>query len=341
MELLKKLSSASGVSGSEKEVANIIKEELEKYVDEIEIDHMGNVIATKKGKKNAPSIFLDAHMDEIGLMVKYIDKNGFIFFTTVGGINDQMLMNQSVTFRTKIGDVMGIIGSKPIHLMDTDERNRIIKSRDMFIDIGTSSKEETEELINIGDVATINGVYSESAPGYILGKALDDRVGCYILVEVMKRIKSSATVHAVGTVQEEVGLKGAKVSSFKLNPDYAIALDVTPTGDYPGISLKEANVKIGKGPAIIVADGGGRGLIANRDLNAKFKKIAEENNIQVQFEISDSGTTDGMQIHLNREGIPTTGVSIPTRYIHTPVSVCYKSDIEEAIVLLVEFINNF
>ena len=341
MELMKELSLAPGVSGSEEEIVNIITRELKDVADKIETDSMGNVIATKKGQKKAPTVMLAAHMDEIGLMVKYIDDNGFIIFTTIGGINDQMLMNQTVKIHSTVGEpVVGVIGSKPPHVTSPEERNKIVKYKDMFIDIGAKDKEEAEKMVKIGDKITFNSIFAEYPNNRVMGKALDNRVGCYVMMEVLKRVDTRATVYGVGTVQEEVGLKGAKTVSFKLNPDLAFALDVTLSGDHPGIKKDEAPVVMGEGPAVILADASGRGILTQDSVKNLLIKAGDENDIPYQLEVSDGGTTDGTAIHLTREGIPTGVVSVPTRYIHTPVSVCSMDDVENTIRLITEAINS-
>ena len=337
---MKELSLAPGVSSCEEEVAKIITRELKDVADDIEIDSMGNLIATKKGEKKAPKVMLAAHMDEIGLMVRYIDDNGYLKFSTIGGINDQMLMNQTVTVHSSVGEnVIGVIGSKPPHVTTPEERKKVVKADDMFIDIGAKDKEEAEKMVKVGDVMTFNSLFVEYPNNLIMGKALDNRVGCYVMIEVLKRVDTRATVYGVGTVQEEVGLKGAKTASFKLNPDLAFALDVTLSGDHPGIKPEEAPVVIGKGPAVILADASGRGILTQKSVKDMLIKAGDENDIPYQLEVSDGGTTDGTAIHLTREGIPTGVLSVPTRYIHTPVSVCSMEDVENTIELIVKAIN--
>jgi endoglucanase len=341
MELMKELCLAPGVSGSEDEVAKIIARELKDVADKIETDSMGNLIATKKGDKKAPTVMLAAHMDEIGLMVRYIDDNGFIRFSTIGGINDQMLMNQTVTIHSSVGeDVIGVIGSKPPHVTTPEERKKVVKFDDMFIDIGAKDKEEAEKMVRVGDVMTFNSIFAEYPNNLVMGKAIDNRAGCYVMIEVLKRVDTRATVYCVGTVQEEVGLKGAKTAAFKLNPDLAFALDVTLSGDHPGIKPDEAPVVIGKGPSVILADASGRGILTFKSIKDMLIKAGDENDIPYQLEVSDGGTTDGSSIHLTREGIPTGVLSVPTRYIHTPVSVCSMDDIEYTIELIVKAIND-
>ena len=339
-DLLKKLSDAHGVSGFEDEVRNIMIDELKDHVDDVVVDEMGNMIATRNGKSDGKKIMLAAHMDEIGLMVRYIDKNGFIKFSKIGGINDQMLLNQEVTIRTSNGDVTGVIGSKPPHRMKEAERKKITDYENMFIDIGASDKEDAEKMVKLGDVGTIKQEFTPLGKLY-KGKALDNRIGCAVLIEVMKNAKTSATVYGVGTVQEEVGLKGAKTSAFRLNPDMAIALDVTIAGDHPGIKEEDAPTKIGKGPGVILADASGRGLITHPKVKELIISVAEEKDIPIQLEVSDGGTTDATAIHLTREGIPTGVISPPSRYIHTPVSVIGMEDVENAVKLITAILERF
>jgi len=340
MKLMEKLSITPGISGFEGKIVDIIKKELKAHVDEIQDDLMGNVIAIKKGEKKGSTVMLASHMDEIGLMVRYIDKKGFIRFTKIGGINDQMLLNQTVTIHSKNGDITGVIGSKPPHVMKSAERKKIIEYNTMFIDIGVFSKKEAEELISIGDPISFKSFYEEFPNNLIMGKALDNRIGCYIMIETMKRVDSNATVFGVGTVQEEVGLKGAKTSSFKINPDMAFALDVTIAGDHPGIKPDEAPVDMGKGPAVILADASGRGILTPEKIKNILVSSAEEEDIPYQLEVSEGGTTDATAIHLTKEGIPTGVVSVPTRYIHTTVSIASMEDIKNTISLLVKVINS-
>lgn len=332
-DLLKKLADAPGVSGFEDEVRDIMINELKDSVDKIEIDQLGNLIATRNGKPDGKKIMLAAHMDEIGLMIRYIDKNGFIKFSKIGGINDQMLLNQEVSIHTSNGIVIGVIGSKPPHRMKEAERKKVIDYENMFIDIGVSDKEEAEKLVKLGDPITIKQEFTELGKLY-KGKALDNRIGCAVLVEVMKKAESDATIYGVGTVQEEVGLKGAKTAAFKLNPDMALALDVTIAGDHPGIKEEDAPAKTGKGPGIILTDASGRGLITHPKIKELLISVADKEEIPYQLEVSEGGTTDATAIHLTREGIPTGVISPPTRYIHTPVSVVAMEDVENAVKLI-------
>ena len=243
-DLLEKLSNASGVSGFEEEVRNLMIRELEGHVDDMQVDNMGNLIAIKEGAPDGKKVMLAAHMDEIGLMVRYIDKDGFIKFSKIGGINDQMLLNQEVCIHTPHGAVMGVIGSKPPHRMKAAEKKKVLEYEHMFIDIGAANREEAEEKVNVGDPITISQEFGELGEELVKGKALDNRVGCAVLIEVMKRARSDATIYAVGTVQEEVGLKGARTSAYRINPDLALALDVTIAGDHPVLRRRKPLLKL-------------------------------------------------------------------------------------------------
>ena len=334
-ELLKKLSNAHGVSGSEGSVYDIIKRELKGSVDEIKEDTMGNLIAIKSGGKF--SVMLAAHMDEIGLMVKYIDDKGFIRFVTLGGWFAPTLYNQRVIFHGSKGQVYGVIGGKPPHMMDEDERKKVMKTDDMFVDVGAKNPADVSELgIAVGTPVTIDREFTELANGRVTGKAFDNRAGVAMLIKAIKSMKSPNTVYAVFTVQEEVGLKGARTSSYALDPDCAIATDVTIPGDHPGIDKKDANVEMGKGPVITIVDAAGRGLIASRPLITWLCEAADKNDIPVQLEVGSGGTTDATAIHLTKGGIPSTTISIATRYIHSPVEVLDLQDIEEGVRLIVE-----
>jgi putative aminopeptidase FrvX len=334
-ELLRKLSNAHGLSGSEESVTGIVKRELKNYVDEISEDSMGNLVAVKKG--SGFSIMLAAHTDEIGLMVKSIDEKGFLRFVTLGGWYPPTLYNQRVILHGTKGMITGVLGGKPPHKMDEEERKKGVKLDDLFVDIGATSHDEAKELgVEIGTPGTMDRAVTELANGRLTGKAFDNRVGVVLLVKTLQQVRSPFTIYGVFTVQEEVGLKGAKTSAYALNPDCAIATDVTFPGDHPGIELKDVPVEMGKGPIITIADASGRGLIASRAMVTWLKDTAKKNEIPVQLEVGSGGTTDATAIHLERGGIPSTTLSIPTRYIHSPVEVVDPRDIEAGVRLLVE-----
>lgn len=331
--LLERLSNAHGISGWEGSVQEIVKEEISPLVDEVRVDSLGNLIATRKGEK--PAIMIASHADEIGLMVKQVDEKGFIRFIRIGGWFDQTLLNQRVVIHTRSGPVVGVIGSKPPHVMKEEDRKKVVEARDMFIDIGCSSQKEVEDLgILAGAPISIDRTFALLRGDRITGKALDNRAGLVVMIEALKRTKSRCTIHAVATVQEEVGLKGAKVTAFDLNPDVAIATDVTIPGDHPGIEKKDAPVEMGNGPVVVVADASGRGLIATPQVIEWLVGTAKEFEIPVQLEASEGGTTDATAIYLTRSGIPTGVISVATRYIHSPVEVLSINDIERAAELV-------
>jgi putative aminopeptidase FrvX len=340
--LLEKLSNAHGVSGYEGNIRKIIEEEVRPYVDEIKTDKMGNLIATKKGGK--PVVMLAAHMDEIGLMVKYVDDKGFARFTKTGGWFDQTLLNQRMIMHTENGPLYGVLGSKPPHAMKEEDKNKVIKADDMFIDVGAKNKEDAEKMgIKTGTPVTSDIDFRPLGNDLVTGKAFDNRAGCVMLIEALSMMKNvKATVHAVFTVQEEVGLKGAKTSAFRLNPDVALATDVTITGDHPGIEKKDSSIEMGKGPSVTVSDADGRGIIVPESVLKWLKEAAK--NIPYQLEVGSGGTTDATAIHLTKEGIPTGVISMPTRYIHTPVSVLSMNDLEKSAELIaraVEIVDKF
>lgn len=332
MKLLKELCEAHGVPGNEDEVRKILERELSRFC-EVEVDAMGNLIA-RRGSGNR-KIMLAAHMDEIGLMVKHIDDKGFLRFTTLGGFYDPTLLNQRVYVHTRQGRMRGVIGSKPPHLMEKEEREKPVKYKDMFIDVGARDRKDAERLgVSVGDFITLERSFTALGRGFITGKAFDNRLGCYALVEAARSIQGDFTLYAVGTAQEEVGLKGARTSAYRINPDMAIVIDVTTTGDYPGVKEEESTVKLGEGPVITIVDAKGRGVITHPEVKELLCRTAEAHKIPYQLEVGEGGTTDATAIQLTREGVPSGVVSIPARYIHTPVSVASEKDIKNCIRLL-------
>jgi len=331
--LLEKLSNAHGISGREGSVQKIVEGEIAPYVDEVSLDALGNLIASKKGDK--PSIMIEAHADEIGLMVSHIDERGFIYFIKIGGWFDQTLLNQRVIVHSGSGAVIGVIGSKPPHFMKAEDKKKIVEAKDMFVDVGCGSQKEVEDLgISVGTPISIDRTFAPMYRDMVTGKAFDDRAGLVVMVEAMKRTKSTSSIYAVATVQEEVGLKGAKMTAFGLNPDIAISADVSPCGDYPGIEKPNVHLEVGKGPIIVVADGSGRGFIATHRVVEWLVDAANELDIMIQLDASDGGTTDASAIFITRSGIPTGSIGVPTRYIHSPVEVLSLGDIDKAADLM-------
>jgi len=339
VEILEKLANASGVTGREDEVRSLMIKYLKPYADEVKEDKIGNVVAIKKGKKNASKLMLAAHMDEIGLLVKTITKEGFLQFMKMGGIDDRVLLAQKVMVCTENGLLHGIIGSKPPHIQKEDERKRVLASDELFIDIGAENQEEARKMgVRIGDPVEFDIKFAKLSKDIVIGKAFDDRAGCVAMIEVMKRLeKTDCTIFAVGTVQEEVGCRGAVTSAFGLSPDLGIALDVTVAGDTPGVKESEAPVELGKGPSLGIADSG---LITHRKVLKLLIDTAEENKIPYQLEAGLAGTTDASRIALAREGVPSGPLSIPTRYIHSPTSMINLTDVENVVKLTLAAVKN-
>jgi len=340
--LLEKLSNAHGISGYEGNVRDIIKKEVKPYVDEVRVDKFGNLIAIKKGK--SPSVMIAAHMDEIGLMAKYIDDEGFIRFAKVGGWFDQTLVNQRVLLHTKKGTVAGVIGSKPVHVMEQEEKKKTIEAKDMFIDVGASSRDDAAAMgIEPGTPVSMDRELVALANDHVTGKAFDDRAGDVVLITALERIAGMSlkpTVMAVFTVQEEVGLKGAKTSAFGLNPDVAVAIDTCIPGDHPGIKKTDSAVQVGQGPAITVMDAGGRGVITPPRVLEWLRETAKAKGIPYQMDVTEGGTTDATAISLTREGVPSGVISVASRYIHTPVEVLSLKDLASTTDLVVEAIKS-
>jgi len=326
---LEQLSNAQGVTGRESEVRDLMIRLMTPYVDEIFVDKLENVIGIKKGKEKAARIMLAAHMDEVGLMVKTITKDGFLQFVKMGGIDDRILPAQSVRVFSKKAAFPGIIGSKPPHIQKEEERKKILASDELFIDVGAESKDDAKAMgIEIGDPVGFDIKYTPVGKGAAIGKAFDNRAGCAVMVEALKLLdRTDCAVYAVGTIQEEVGLRGAGTAAFKVDPDLAIALDVTIAGDVPGVREYDTTVKMGKGPAITITDSG---LITHPKILRWLLETAEEEKIPFQTETGLMGSTDAARISLTRQGIPSGNISVPTRYIHSPAGVVSLSDMENS-----------
>jgi len=326
---LERLSNACGVTGRESQVRDLMVELLKPYADEIQIDKLENVIAIKKGKPKKPKIMLAAHMDEIGLMVKTITKEGFLQFSKMGGIDDRILPAQKVTVYTAKNTYPGIIGSKPPHIQKEEERKKIISFDELFIDVGAANREDAQSMgVAVGDSVSFDTTYQTLGEDAALGKAFDNRAGCVTMIEAMRLMeKTECTVFAVGTVQEEVGLRGAATAAFGVDPDLAIVLDVTIAGDVPGVREFDTTVKMGKGPALTISDSG---LITHPKILRWFIDTAQQQKIPYQIESGLLGSTDAARISITRQGIPSGTISIPTRYIHSPCGMLNLKDIENA-----------
>jgi putative aminopeptidase FrvX len=337
LSLLTKLVEAPSISGSEQSVRDVIQKELKPYVDEIKTDKVGNLIA-RKGK-GSPKILLAAHMDEVGLMVKYVDKQGFISFETIGGWDERILPGMKVRIHGSKDPVTGVIGTKPIHLQDKEESKNPFKLKELFIDIGAESDKDVEKAgIQIGDSITRSGEVSKLLGSRATGAGFDNRVGCAVLIETMKRLKGfKGTVYACGTVQEEIGLIGVRGTIFGIEPDVVLALDTNIGGDTPEIKPSESNLVLGKGPTIDLKD-------AISITNPKVKKwileTAKQNKMKVQVNVMSGGATDASIAPMIREGIPSACLAVAVRYVHTPVEVVDVKDIESTIKLAVECVKS-
>ncbi len=331
--LLKKLTESFGASGDEGAVRKIIKKELKDIVAEYRVDVMGNVFATKKSKnKNAPHIVLCAHMDEVGLMIKGIDSNGYIKFAPVGGIDPRVLVSKAVY----IGDdkIPGIIGSKAIHLQTRDESSKSIPMDKLYIDIGCKDKKETEKLVSVGDYIYFDSEYVEFGSNSVKVKALDDRAGCAIIIELLKQ-DLPVTVTGIFTVQEEVGLRGSAVAANQADSDLAIILEGTLCADIYDEDPHLEVTKFGGGPAISIMD---RTSIYSRTLIDSLVDTANKNNIPWQYRRSGSGGNDAGRFHTSKTGTPSLSVAVPCRYVHSAVSVMNKNDYNNTKELILKYL---
>ena len=326
--LLKQLTEASGISGNEKEVRDFIISEIKDYVDSYKIDRIGNIIAYKKGKENSNKLMVTAHMDEVGLLVKEIDGMGLIKFMTVGGIDKRILVSKPVLIGKE--KIAGVIGAKPIHLQKKEERTKALEFDELYIDIGSNSKEETERLVSIGDYVSFSSDYIEFGEGMIKAKALDNRVGCSLLINLIKEIKDTS-FYAVFTVMEEVGLVGSGPAAYEVDPDISLVLEGTICYDMPKLDTHMIPTFINGGPAISLID---RTTVFNSKFREAIVDIAEKNNIPYQYRKTSMGGNDSGKIHTTKNGSITTTISVPCRYIHSPTSVMSKSDYDNTYKLL-------
>jgi tetrahedral aminopeptidase len=343
IELLKTLTSLSGPCGYEHSVSYFLKEYLENKVDEVKIDPIGNVIARKKGDKPGPTILLTAHMDEIGFIVKKIESNGLLRFEKLGGHDDRILLAQPVKVMGTNGDVPGVIGTISAHYAKFDDSSKIRKHSQLYIDIGVTSKEEVEELgVEIGTPITWGTEFQviglENKPR-IRSKALDDRAGCAVLVQVLEEIQESSFAGELVflfAVQEEVGLRGAKTAAEHIEADAALAIDTTAVSDTPEETMDQT-LALGQGTGIKVID---FSLIVHKTMKNLLVRLAKENHIPYQLEVFPGIGTDGGAVNYANKGIPTGVLSIPSRYAHSPVEVIDIGDIEATKELVKRFIHN-
>lgn len=329
--LLAEICKTPGAPGFEQQVRALVLREIEGLVDEVEVDNMGNVYAIKRGK-TSKRVMIGAHMDEIGFMVTHIDDKGFIRFTTLGGFDPKTLTAQRVIVHGK-EDVIGVTASKPIHVMSPDERNKVAKLSDYFIDTGLPA-EKVKELIQIGNPVTREREFIEMGE-CVNSKSLDNRLAVFILIETLRLLKDKEVpfdIYGVFTVQEEVGIRGANVSSLRINPDFGFGLDTTIAFDLPGAAAHEMITKLGEGTAIKIMDAS---TICDYRMVNYMKEVADKHEIKWQPEILTAGGTDTAGIQRMTQGGSIAGaVSIPTRHLHQVIEMAHKSDIQASIDLL-------
>lgn len=327
--ILKELSEAMGVSGDEGAVRVLIKGAIGDHVDELWVDNLGNLLAIKRGTgQHGLRVMLAAHMDEVGMMVTSIEKDGTLRFKTVGGVDDRVMLGKAVWVGPRC--MPGVIGGKPIHLLERKDISSVVRMKELRLDIGAADKDTAASRVKIGDRAVFASQFVDLGPT-MMGKAFDDRVGCAVLVELLRGEPYPCDLLAAFTVQEEVGLRGARVAGYRLEPDIAFALEGTICDDLPKEDDVSPVTEIGKGPALTTMDGR---TIADPRLVSFVVAVAEKHDIPYQFRRTTGGGTDAGAIHLARGGVPSAGVSVPCRYIHAPAAICSKADLENTIRLM-------
>ena len=335
MELLKELCETPGVPGREERLRTIVRRELEPIVDEMRVDALGNLICVKKND-GAPKLMIAAHMDEIGFVVSYIDdKKGWLRLVGLGGHDPRNMVAQRVTVCADTGDLPGVLypGIKPPHIQTAEDSKKQLVVSDFFVDLGLPA-EEVQELVRVGDMVTMRRDY-EQIGTCVSAKALDNRVALYVMVRAMQAAQRFGfEVYAVATTQEEIGLRGALTSAYGISPDVGIALDTTLAVDIPGVSEHEQVTQLGKGAAIKILDSS---AISNPKLVAYLRELADSRGIPWQNEILPRGGTDAGSMQRIQAGVAVGTISIPTRYIHSPVEMVHQDDVEASIALLAAF----
>lgn len=337
-KLLKKICEIPGTSGFEQRIRAFILEEIKPYVDSLSIDAMGNVIAVKKGKTSKKKAMVAAHMDEIGFIVTHVDDDGFIRFHTLGGFDPKTLTAQRVIIHGK-KDIIGVMGSKPIHLMKPDERGKPVHIQDYFIDTGMDKK-EVKKIVSVGNPITRERSLIEMGD-CVNGKSIDNRVSVYILIEVLKSLQKKEVpydVYGVFTVQEEIGLRGALTSAHTINPDFGFGLDTTIAFDVPGANPHEMVTRLGKGAGIKIMDGS---VVCDYRMTRYMEEVADEHKVKWQREILPAGGTDTAYVQRGgKNGSIAGAISIPTRHIHQSIETAHKVDIKNCIDLLEVSLSN-
>lgn len=337
LDFLKDLMSKASPTGWEEPGQEVVAAYMCKYADSVQSDTMGNIhgVLNPGARKR---IMLAGHCDEIGLMVQHIDKDGFLVMSALGGVNVTILQGERLKIKTAKGDIPGVFAVKPIHLMTKEERGKPAdKIHDLLVDIGAKNRKDAEKYVAIGDTAVIDTGWVELQNGKVAARGFDNRVGSFVIADVIRRLKGKkigVAVHAISTVQEEVGLRGAKVSAFGVDPHLGIAVDVGFSSDVPEVNEKiVGEAALGKGPILHC------GPTYNKDLLANLQATAKKSEIPVQFQPESRGmSTDAFAINLTRAGVPSGLLSVPSRYMHSPVETISLKDADHTAELIAEFI---
>ena len=338
LDFLKGLMETISPSGFEEEASKLWRERTKKFVGEIKSDIHGNSIAILDGDKRM-KVMLAGHIDEVGYMVKYIDKDGYLYFSTIGGIDLHLVPGERLWLKTKKGKILGVIGKKPVHLLEDEEKKKVCKIEELWIDIGVKDAKEAKAILDIGDPAVPAVGFERLRNDLVVARGFDDKAGAFVVSEVLRLLskeKIKTSVYGVATVQEEIGLRGAKTSAYGISPDIGIAIDVTFATDFPGMDKRKvADINIGGGPVIA------RGPNINPRIFNLLVDVAKKEGIPYQVEAISRGTaTDANVIQLTKAGVATGLVSIPLRYMHTPVELISLKDLENTSRLLKAFILN-
>ena len=339
-ELLRDLTDAFGPTGFEGPVRAVVQRELAPLADDIRTDGMGSLIARVRGVTDTPRVMITAHMDEVGLMVRYVTPEGYVKFQTLGGWLDQALINQRWVIRTRNGPIRGVTGIKTVHVMQPDARTSLFKKDAMFIDVGAADKEDAESRLGIrpGDPIAPDSPFTPLNGGDVyLGKAWDDRIGLAVMIETVRALREPGgesfpgTLYGAATVQEEVGLRGAHTSSYQVEPDVGINLESGVAGDYPGTNADEAQEKLGGGPAIFLHDSS---MLPNLHLRDLAVEAAEAAGLPVQFNVLSGYGEDGAEIQRSRGGVPAINIAVPTRYLHSHNGIISREDFDNTVRLV-------
>jgi tetrahedral aminopeptidase len=336
--LLERMCNIHGVSGFEEPVRQVLTALVEPFVDELRVDTLGNLLATRRGASDF-TLLLDAHMDEIGFLVQHIDEQGFLRFTPMGSWDPRLLPSHLLTVLASNGRcIEGVVGTEPPHILKAADRDKVIAMEDLFLDVGGTTRQEVEEMgIGIGDPIVLHYPFRRLGSDTVAGKALDDRAGCAAIVQTLEALRGetlAATVVAAFVVNEERGLIGARTAAFQVEPDMAMVVEGTVAADVPGVAPSRQPSAQGRGPAITIADSN---FIAPRQMVQALQRTADRQGIPWQIKTPSYGGTDAGVIHRSRGGVLTGVVSVPCRYIHSPFSTCRLSDFDHTWQLLAAF----